>query len=200
MLVVIFMAVRAMLRLCIGKTLVFWEYTMSTRNSQWSASGVKRLDFGGGGQAGRMEWVFGGALVVIIIGVIALLIYSQTGPGVKINTNPEIHLQCLNPECRNELVKFYKEFTEDEQRKISYSSMPMMPPMPGVELPPRMRCEKCDAIMGKQIQCPWEDCKKWYLDPTEVRFAVMDRTCPHCERDINQYWAQKSQEDEKKKK
>ena len=176
---------------------------MSTRNSQWSAAGVKRLNFGGkgggGGQAGRMEWVFGGALVVIIVGVIALLIYSQTGTSPNIDKNPEMHLQCLNPGCRNELVKRYKEFTDDERSRLAHSSYPM-PMMPGVEGPPRLRCEKCDAVMGRQIPCPWEDCKKWYLDPREVNYAAMNHVCPYCERDANEYWMQKNAEEQAKKK
>jgi len=172
---------------------------MSTRNSQWSDSGTKQLNFGGGGgggQAGRMEWVFGGALVVIIVGVIALLIYSQMGgSGPPVNTNPEIHLQCVNPQCGEVLVKMYKEFSEEDRQRLYAPTYPMPP---GMEGPPRLKCEKCGAVMGRQVQCPYEDCKQWYLDPTELNYAAMDRVCPHCNRDSNAYWQQKQAEQQKK--
>jgi len=175
------------------------------RNSLWSDSGVRRLDFGkgggggggGGGQAGRMEWVFGGALVAIIIGVIVLLVISQMGPGIDYDKNPTVHLQCVNPECNNELEKKFLDFSTEDREKL-YA--PMSPMAPGMERPPRLLCEKCGSIMGRQVQCPFEDCLKWYLDPMELNYAVMERRCTHCDRDASVYWQQKAQEQEQSKK
>ena len=116
---------------------------------------------------------------------------------VKINPNPEIHLQCINAECGEVLVKLYNDFTDAEKQKLTSG---FMPPQPGQPQPPRLLCETCQSVMGRQIQCPYEDCKQWYLDPLEVNFNNRHRICPHCERDMNAYWEQKLREQEQKKK
>jgi len=168
---------------------------MSMRNSQWSDAGVKRLDFGGSGQAGRMEWVFGGALIVIIIGVCIMLYISMSGPSTKVDPNPMVHLQCVNPQCGERLSKKYLDFSEEDRLKIHATSLP---PMPGAGGPPRIRCEKCQAVMGRMDKCP--QCEQYYLDPMEINRASMQRICPNpeCGIDINKYWQQKALEQKKK--
>jgi hypothetical protein len=51
--------------------------------------------------------------------------------------------------------------------------------------------------MGRQIQCPYEDCRTWYLDPMER--GSMERICPHCNGDTNAYWRQKADEQQARK-
>jgi len=151
--------------------------------NRFSDAGIKRLDFGG--KSGRMEWIFGGLLTLIIVVALILTVWvvffhdkngGQSGPA-------EIHLQCLNPQCNNVMVKDFKDLTDEERMIVT---MPPMGPMGG-QGQPRLKCEKCQSPMGRMKQCPM--CKEWYLDPREVDFRNTVDVCPKCGKDVAAYWA-----------
>jgi len=125
---------------------------------------------------------------------------EKSGP--KIDVNPELHLQCVNIECGEILVKRFNDFTDEEKPRLFAAPMP---PQPGMPQPPRLLCETCSSVMGRQIRCPYEDCEKWFLDPMELidlgeqNFTLIDRTCSHCNRDAHAYWQEKVREEQNKK-
>jgi len=117
---------------------------------------------------------------------------GEMQPAAYAGLNPEVHLQCVNSECGEILVKQFGDFSEEERQKL-YT--PRMPPMPGQPVPPRLKCEKCGSDMGRMKSCP--SCKAWYMDPMELNFNAKEEICPHCELDVNAYWRQKHAEQQK---
>jgi len=179
---------------------------MSTRYSQWSDAGTRRMDFGGGGGGGKMEWVFGGALVAIILFAMVMMYFSiWGGPSITYEKNPEWRLECTNEKCGEVLVKRLNDFTEAERQGLMFGPMGgggmMMPPMgPDGVMPQRLLCEKCQEPMGRQKKCP--SCEGWYLDPMERHHSYMsgEDICPHCDTDIRKFYEQRAAEMKGKKK
>jgi len=172
-------------RAMVGMVIAFYLYLgviIMSKNTLWDA-GTKRLDFGG--KSGRMEWVFGGVLTLIIVTALVLTVwvvfFHEKGPVTK--APEDIHLQCLNPQCNNVEIKKFKDMT-DEEHMIAH--MQPMAGGPGMERP-RFKCDKCQSPMGNMKQCPM--CNEWYLDPREVSFGNQVDICPKCGKDVAAYWA-----------
>jgi len=167
-------------------TVITFDYALSgstlTLSNGWRAATID-------GEAADTESILGS----MTYGKVDDWTKPQAKP--QINRNPEIHLQCVNLKCQAELVKKYLDFSEEDRQKLFAPRFPLPPDM---DPPPQLKCEKCGSNMGRQIQCPYEDCKKWSLDPMELDYTNMKRICPHCERDSNMYWQQKAAEAQKR--
>ena len=127
--------------------------------NSWSG-GTKHLDFGRGGSGDKMEYVFGGALVLIIIAAVAFAIHSFGGGGKAAPVPSEFHMFCMS--CK-------KQFTiSREDLAKMQTQAPQVQPGPGngpsAGMPP--------GIGPMRAQCP--DCKKFSLIP--------ERMCPNCKK------------------
>lgn len=128
--------------------------------------------------SGKMEYVFAGALGVIILGALALTLYFAFFGNEQNRTLGDglAHLECLNPACKN-------QFTMPQQDVAPLE-------MPGQ----RILCPKCQKKSAvSQSMCP--SCKKWYLDPRAVYDMSpsgppegLKAVCPYCKTDMDEFY------------
>lgn len=130
-------------------------------------TGSKRLDFSGGGSDRKVEFLLGGALALIILGAIALSLWSFIGPDDE-GDDGETQFKCVA--CGHQFEASTKTESGDE-----------MAPPPGMIGPPPRECPECGKDAYPMNQCP--ECGEWFL-PEEnddgARYITSETECPHC--------------------
>jgi len=142
--------------------------------------GVKRSAPSRAGGKANMEYVFAGALAVIIVGALALTIYfvfvgdDTGGPG------EDSHWKCLNPDCQYEFTMTPKQMSELPNRATG----------PTI----RVDCPKCGTKDRAYLMIKCPKCGKYYVPDSHKYFeAAMQgqqirNVCPYCKTDYAQWY------------
>jgi len=125
----------------------------------WSSSRLRRLDFGRLGGA-KMEWIFAGALGLIIILSLVITLWPSDST-VGIGDAPKQHYVCVK--CQHEFEKDIMSFSKEE-----LGGGMRMPEAQGPAI--LVDCPSCKATQScwPAIQCP--ECKKWFISQQDVAF------------------------------
>ena len=138
--------------------------------------GFRRLDFGKG-SSGKMEYVFAGALALIIIGSVALAVYGLLDSNDDRNVAKEWKFHC--DKCNG-------DFTIDLTNG----------PPPGYELlQPGMviDCQRCPAKKHAWMMNQCLKCHEHYLqEKPRAGVARPPDICPHCKTDQVEYYLKNS--------
>jgi len=152
-----------------------------------SRGGAQRLNLGrGGGKGFNMEYLFAGALAVIILGSLILTIYFTLGGGEPSPGDLEVTFKCAK--CGYEFSK-----KPEEVRPMGPDMMPMPMGAPGMA-PIALDCPKCGAKKSafQAVKCP--NCGAFYISqitthpvaPGEGR--QLRDVCPKCGTDRIQWY------------
>lgn len=135
----------------------------------------------------KMEYIFGGVLVLIIVGALIGVVYSMLGDApVKHKPASEFHVYCTS--CDKEMVVpravLEASAAEAQQSQSDMDPMFIRPKCP--------TCGKNSLIVERA--CP--SCKKYYVTESMKHGMTMMMTgevsmepeiCPHCQTNITQY-------------
>ena len=136
----------------------------------------------------NMEYVFAGALILLIVAALGLAFWHTfiRNPSKVAKIDPQVHFRCLK--CKDEYAKDRKDLTKQEMF------------MEGEPTGIITDCLKCGA-KGAAIQlskCP--ACEKYYLPKERMNPRIWgtpgSNICEHCKIDVNQWYV----EDAKKRK
>lgn len=148
----------------------------------------RRLRFSNRG-AVNMEYVFGGALALLIVAALALSIhgslFSKKGSGLVDKIPDDVYFHC--DKCQNEFPILRKDLTQQQRAQQNRGLM-------------NADCPKCNE-KGSSLEmarCPVPKCKKYYV-PESYRDidALMSMRpgsdiCSHCGTDILEWRAEDS--------
>jgi ribosomal protein L37AE/L43A len=127
-----------------------------------------------------MEYVFAGALALIIIGALALSLNAVMGGGGPRGDVEDAHWKC--EACEEVFVD--NDYLPEEE----------MIEGPGVA---ELDCKACGAedSVFLMIKCP--NCEQWYIPESHRQWEAVEEgaeirdICPHCGTDYVQYWLDK---------
>jgi len=141
---------------------------------------MKNLNFGRSGGTDKMEYIFGGALALIILAAIVLMTMHFIGGGSQggVTIPDEFHMYCA--ECKKEYV-----IPKAKMMELAKQATPG---------PFRPKCPTCQKnALVREAVCP--ACGAYYI--TEAMITGQDsmmpvptageQKCPKCGVDIRQY-------------
>lgn len=149
--------------------------------------GVRQLNLGGGGGSGNMEYVFAGALALVIIGSLVLTFMNLFGgPGTNVDVEP-LRFKCL--QCDHEFTVAPEDLPQPDDPEMA--SM-MYGPM-GMRIPcPKEECGGMAVQMQKCLKCgEWfvsdvaRNPERWMNSPHPPQIV-----CPYCKTDQIRYQEQ----------
>ena len=156
---------------------------------------TKQLKFSMGG-GGKMEYLFGAGLAIVILGSVVIMVWNLWGgPSGGGDSPKEIHMLCLNPSCGKETVYKLEDMTPENG-----GPMMGMTPYPGMDpnmMPKCKHCQQPSLLMMRH--CP--NCKKFFAtDAMKQQFMnyesmgapLQEEKCTHCGTDVLQYWRDKA--------
>lgn len=155
--------------------------------ASWESS-ASRLDLGTR-NLGRMEYLLGAALGIIIVGSLIMSIYVMFRGGN----------QPLTPGTRYKCEKCGHEWDFDIQKEMAAANQdprgprgPMMMEQMGPMGPQAKDCPQCKAKLSCWLmnRCVNPKCGKyWEKTPQErdPRIGAISRVCPHCKTDQIQW-------------
>ena len=158
-----------------------------------STEAGRKLDMGGGDSRDKLMV---GGLIVVIIGALAVLVWSVMGGDEEGRGAQQTLLQCADPACANEV-----RMTNEEWGEAIAAMDPQLVKSMGNN--PRLMCPKCQNpkySLAKGMTCP--KCGDSFVAPM-VMYAVRRAlgipatppprgatiTCPYCgQEDVLRYW------------
>jgi hypothetical protein len=154
----------------------------------WNAGA--RFDLGGRSM-GKMEYLLGGALTVIILGSVGLSIYMMMGGKENTASQPITHYYC--EKCQKEFeFDFRKQFENTQDPRAARPMNPMMYDPRFGEM--GIDCTQCGqkACAFRMNRC--EKCGNYWPTTAEERTprtAGNKRICPKCNTDQFEYLKEK---------
>ena len=138
---------------------------------------VQRLEFAGG----RTEYLFAGALVLIVVAALGLSIYFAFGGRGNDFERPDPNVPYECEACGHHWTVNMEDIDPD---RAMASEGPIIEPCPSCGAPdtgyPMTKCPKC----GKYFLSEYH--RDWQLMGEEGQ----DELCPHCGLNINEYYRQ----------
>ncbi len=137
----------------------------------------------------NMEYVFAGALILLIVAALALAVWHTfiRNPSEVAEIDPQIHFRCLK--CGHEYAKDRDQLTKSQMFSEA-------------EGPIRDDCPKCGVQRaGIQLsKCP--ECEKYYLPEffTNPRIWGQPKSniCEHCKIDVDEWYIEENAKKKKK--
>ncbi|MFW6154641.1 MAG: hypothetical protein ACOC95_05445 [Planctomycetota bacterium] len=168
-----------------------------------SKVGGRTLDFSTGDPTKDKLLMAG--LVVVIIVAIAFMAWSLTGGKEKTLAErvitKDVALICINPECSYETQMNRQDYYQKLEDELTFEERHGMTPV-------RTMCPECNhpgKTVVQGVVCP--NCKKAFVNPEALfnasralGFPAKRPTsprliCPHCDTDIQKYWAEERNKD-----
>jgi predicted RNA-binding Zn-ribbon protein involved in translation (DUF1610 family) len=143
---------------------------------------MKRLNFGG---SGKMEYVFGTALALIILAALVLTIRSVWWENTPDSRLPEVfHYKCIA--CKAEMTIRPEDVKYEEVPNLPSGMIPNM-------MNARPKCPKCGkSALASERKCPkcgTYSIPEWMLKlPAIMPGAGVKDVCPSCGEDMTSVW------------
>ncbi len=143
----------------------------------------------GGRKMGNMEYLFAGALILVIALALVLAIYSLFRTDDP-RADDQTRYSCIAKTADGKVCG--NEFTIDPNADPAKGAPP---PMPTIGIP-MQECPKCHKLGGVQmIHCPNPKCKAYYMPPAGyysmgapgMPAARPKAVCPKCNTDRDEY-------------
>jgi hypothetical protein len=147
----------------------------------WKDPGTSRLQFGLG-SSGKIEYLFGGALALIIVAALGLTIYSFfVGPSAPPMPD-DFHMFCINPKCPSPEVVLKRKDLKNEDMYYIMGPAGMMGGRGGP------KCPNCgfQGSLILELHCPNPSCQKYFVTQ-EMKYRrppAGSIICPYCKTDL----------------